>query len=71
MPFIWDDMDYSMVNKQKNYDENRFVIVRKLYVTLNKSSNKASISSISLKPLRLFFALTMLNIYSMKAVSTK
>lgn len=33
MPFIWDDQKYLMVSEQEDYNKNRFVIVRKLFVT--------------------------------------
>lgn len=36
MPFIWDDNQYMLVDEADDYDKNRFVIARKLFVTLNK-----------------------------------
>lgn len=42
MPLIWDDNQYMLVDENDEYDKNRFVIARKLFVTLNKKDNEES-----------------------------
>lgn len=42
MPFIWDDNQYMLVDEADEYDKNRFVITRKLFVTLNKKDEDES-----------------------------
>lgn len=45
MPFIWNNIDYLLVDEQQEYDKNCFVVVRKLFVTLKTSSNEVNDSS--------------------------
>lgn len=47
MPFIWDDNKYLFVDDEDEYDKDRFVIVRKIYVTLNKDEVELSVSIIT------------------------
>lgn len=42
MPFLWDDNQYMLVDEADEYDKNRFVVARKLYVTLNKKDDDDS-----------------------------
>lgn len=42
MRFVWDDEKYMLIHELRKYDENRFVNVRKLFVTPNTSSNEVS-----------------------------
>lgn len=42
MPFIWDDNQYMLVDEADEYDRNRFVIARKLFITLNKKDEDDS-----------------------------
>lgn len=44
MPFIWDDNQYHFVDDEDEYDKNRFVVVRKLFITLNKDEAKLPVS---------------------------
>lgn len=34
MPFIWDDNQYYFIDYEDEYETNRFVITRKLFITL-------------------------------------
>lgn len=36
MPFIWDDLYWHVVGNNEEYDKNRFAVVRKLFIQLNK-----------------------------------
>lgn len=47
MPFIWDDNLYHFVDDEDEYDKSRFVIVRKLFVTLNKDEEDIPVSIIT------------------------
>lgn len=42
MPLIWDDNQYKLIDEEDEYDKNRFVIARKLFVTLNKKDDDES-----------------------------
>lgn len=42
MPFLWDDNQYKLVDEDDEYDKGRFVIARKLFVTLNKKDDDES-----------------------------
>lgn len=42
MPLIWDDNKYMLIDEDDQYDKNRFVIARKLFVTLNKKDDEES-----------------------------
>lgn len=42
MPLIWDDNQYQLIDDDDEYDKNRFVIARKLFVTLNKKDDGKS-----------------------------
>lgn len=44
MPFIWDDNQYHFVDDEDEYEKNRFVIVRKLFVMLNKDEAELPVS---------------------------
>lgn len=35
MPFIWDDATWMFIDNDEDYDKNRFVLVKKLYLRLN------------------------------------
>ncbi|XP_055304307.1 uncharacterized protein LOC129569487 [Sitodiplosis mosellana] len=39
MRFIWDDIGWKLVSHKRAYDENQFVVVRKLHVKLNTDSD--------------------------------
>lgn len=39
MPLIWDDNQYMLIDDDDKYDENRFVIAKKLFVTINKKDD--------------------------------
>lgn len=44
MPFIWDDNQYLLVDDEEKYDTNRYVIARKLFVTLTKEDVGLTVS---------------------------
>lgn len=35
MPFICDDIEWKYVDEEDQYDKNRYIVVRKLQITLN------------------------------------
>lgn len=39
MPLIWDDNQYMLIDEDDEYDKNRFVIARKLFITFNKKDD--------------------------------
>lgn len=41
MPLIWNDNQYMLVDADDDYDKERFVVARKLFVTLNKKDGEA------------------------------
>lgn len=42
MSFIWNDSNHRLIDEQEEYDKNSFVIVKRLFVTLQKSKYKLS-----------------------------
>lgn len=44
MPFIWDDYEWKILEDDEEYDKDRFVIVRKLFVR-RKSSSEVSLEN--------------------------
>lgn len=44
MPFIWDDNQYQLVDDEEEYDKSRFVIARKLFVSMNKEDGVSTVS---------------------------
>lgn len=42
MPFIWDDNKYQLVDDEDEYDKNRFVISRKLFISLKDDETAVS-----------------------------
>lgn len=44
MPFIWDDNKYLLVDDEDDYDRNRCVVARKLFITPNEENVKKSVS---------------------------
>lgn len=55
MPFIWDDLDYMMIDETEKYDRSRFVIARKLFVTPSTFTHKVSDFICVIEMLRLLF----------------
>lgn len=37
MPFIWDDLEWMLIDDEDKYDKSRFVVVRTLHVKLSTS----------------------------------
>lgn len=37
MPFIWDDVNWMLLDNEELYDKSRFAVVRKLHIKLNRS----------------------------------
>lgn len=37
MPYIFDDVEADLVNTYEKYDKNRYTIVRRLFVRMNKN----------------------------------
>lgn len=44
MPLIWNDYQYLFVDIEDEYDKNQFVIVRKLFITLNYEEPDSQVS---------------------------
>lgn len=44
MPFIWDDNQYLLVDDEDEYDRSRYVIARKLFVSLAKEDAELAVS---------------------------
>ncbi|XP_031623779.1 uncharacterized protein LOC116341063 [Contarinia nasturtii] len=40
MPFIWDDNEYQFIDDEDEYDKHRFVIVRKLFISLKNEDSQ-------------------------------
>lgn len=47
MPFIWNNIDYLVLDEQEEYDKSQYKVVRKLFVAPNTSNIEVSISSVS------------------------
>lgn len=45
MPFIWDDDKYQLVDNDDEYDKNRFVVARKLFISLK--DDETAVSTVS------------------------
>lgn len=43
MPFIWNDINWKLVDDDDSYDESQFVVARKLQVMLNKGQNQTMV----------------------------
>lgn len=47
MPFIWNNIDYLLIDEQEEYDKSQYKVVRRLCVAPNTSNNEVIVSSVS------------------------